>query len=131
MTAGRWLWVWGPAVAQMAAIFVASSLSTLPSLPGGLTNHTGHFAGYAVLGALLVRALAQATWAGVTRPIATTAWLCSVAYGVTDELHQTFVPARTPALDDLVADALGAAVGIGVVLVWRRAIARPPQTPAL
>ena len=119
MTARR-LWIWGPAVAQMAAIFTASSLSELPSLPGGLTNHTGHFIGYALLGALLLRALAQASWTGVTRRAVVLAWVGSVAYGVTDELHQAFVPMRTPALDDLAADALGAAAGITIALIIGR-----------
>jgi VanZ family protein len=131
MTARRWAWIWLPALAQMAAIFVASSLSQLPSLPGGLTNHTGHFVGYALLGALLLRALAHARWSGVTRYTAILAWLGSVAYGITDEMHQAFVPTRTPALDDLAADAIGAAVGIGAVLLWRRAATGRPQTPAL
>ena len=131
MTVRRWAWIWLPAIAQMAAIFVASSFSQLPSLPGGLTNHTGHFVGYALLGALLLRALAQATWSGVTRYTAIVAWLCGIAYGISDELHQAFVPPRTPALDDLAADAIGAAVGIGAVLLWRRVAAGRPQTPAL
>jgi VanZ family protein len=131
MSMARRLWIWGPAVAQMAAIFTASSFSRLPSLPGGLTNHTGHFIGYALLGALLVRALAQASWSGVTRRAMTLAWLGSVGYGITDEWHQSFVPTRTPALDDLAADALGAAAGIAIVLLWRRFASRAPQTPAL
>jgi VanZ family protein len=131
MTVRRWAWIWLPAIAHMAAIFVASSFSQLPSLPGGLTNHTGHSVGYAVLGALLLRALAHASWSGVTGYTALLAWLCSVAYGITDELHQAFVPTRQPALDDLAADAIGAAVGIGAVLLWRRVAVRAPQTPAL
>src|SRR5688572_22446263 len=31
-----WLWNWGPALLQMAAIFVLSNQPRLPSLPGGL-----------------------------------------------------------------------------------------------
>ncbi len=54
-----WAWRWGPAIAQMAAIFVLSSQSTIPDLPGGLSNHTGHFIGYGMLGALALRGFAQ------------------------------------------------------------------------
>jgi VanZ family protein len=112
----RWSWVWGPAVAQMAAIFYASSIPDLSALPGGISDKVGHFVGYALLGALLLRALSGARVAGAK---ASTAWVAvavSVVYGVSDEGHQSFVHGRTPALDDLGADALGAAVA--VLVCW-------------
>jgi VanZ family protein len=37
--------------------------------------------------------------------------LAGSLYGVTDEWHQSFVPGRTPAADDLVADAVGSLAG--------------------
>lgn len=37
------------------------------------------------------------------------AWLCAVAYGVVDELHQSYVPGRVCSFADLVSDAAGAA----------------------
>ena len=98
----------------MALIFRVSSIPTLGRLPGGFSDHTAHFAAYAVLGALLLRALADGRWAGVTRRRAVFAWGLSVVYGVTDEFHQWFVPGRFAALDDLVADALGAAAAIAL-----------------
>jgi hypothetical protein len=116
------LWIWGPAVAQMAAIFFLSSMATLPSLPGGLTSYTGHVIGYAILGACVLRALARATWQGVTTRTAWWAWVWSAAYGATDEIHQRFVPGRTATVDDWIADAVGAAIAIGALLIWRRAV---------
>jgi VanZ family protein len=111
-----WLWRWGPAVAQMIVIFAASSLPDLRRLPGGVSDHAGHFAGYAILGALVLRAVAGARLARVTPQTAVAAWCLSTAYGMTDEFHQHFVHGRTPALDDLAADAMGAAAAIVVVL---------------
>lgn len=40
------------------------------------------------------------------------AFLCAVLYGLSDETHQLFVPGREFSLFDLLADAVGAAVGI-------------------
>jgi len=106
----------------MAAIFYASSLPDLSALPGGISDTVGHFAGYALLGALLLRALSGARASGATAAVAWWAWLASVAYGLSDEGHQFFVPGRSPALDDLVSDAAGAAVAIAVCWLATRAV---------
>ena len=99
----------------MAAIFVLSSQESLPSLPGGLTDYTGHFIGYALLGALLLRALAGATWRGVTARAGWLAVLVASAYGLTDEIHQVFVPGRSATVEDWVADSFGAITGVLLV----------------
>jgi len=115
-----WLWVWGPAAAQMIAIFFLSNQAKLPSLPGGLTGYTGHLIGYALLGALMLRALVGADCRRLTPGIALAAWALSCGYGITDEFHQSFVPGRTATFDDLVADACGAALSIVGLVIWRR-----------
>ena len=121
----RWFWTWGPAIAQMAAIFAASSLTAVPDLPGGLSNHTGHFVGYALLGALALRGFSGARWRGVTGASAWRAVAFASLYGITDELHQFFVANRTPDVVDWVADSLGALTGVclavGVARLRRRA----------
>jgi len=108
----------------MIAIFAASSMTDVPDLPGGLSNYTGHFIGYGMLGVFAIRAFAGAAWAGVTRAAAMRAVALSAAYGATDEVHQMFVANRMPDVADWVADVLGAAVGVVAVLVIARAIAR-------
>jgi VanZ family protein len=100
--------VWLPAIAQMAVIFAASSVPNLTELPGGLNDHVGHFVGYALLSALVIFALAAGRWTGVTAGGCAGAVLISTAYGISDEFHQRFVAGRSPALDDIAADAAGA-----------------------
>lgn len=121
---GRFIWTWGPALCVMAAIYAASSIQDLGPLPGGLSDKTGHFGGYALLGAVVLRAAAGARWSGVTGRSALMAWVICGIYGATDELHQSFVPGRTVAVDDWVADAAGAATAILLLTiaagVWRR-----------
>ena len=113
----RWLWIWGPAAAQMFAIFIASSIPDLTELPGQLSDKTGHFVGYAMLGALLLRGMAEARWDRVTMRRSSAALLGSAAYALTDEWHQRFVHGRSPEWADGMYDVAGAAVAVSLVLV--------------
>ena len=111
----------------MAAIFYASSLTDVPGLPGGLSNYTGHFIGYALLGMLALRGFARARWHGLSMRAAIWAVALSAAYGITDEFHQSFVPGRQSTVEDWVADALGAVTGVVLVMLMARVIrARRP-----
>jgi VanZ family protein len=107
----------------MALLFVLSSMPDLPSGPPGLTDKHAHSIAYAVLGGLLLRALSGAAWAGITWRRVAAAVALSTLYGVTDELHQWFVPGREASLADLAADAVGAGVAAVVLGAW--AIIRP------
>lgn len=100
----------------MAAIFFASSQQDVPDLPGGLSGYSGHFIGYALLGALAIRGFAGAAWRGVTlRAAGWTVLFCAV-YAVTDEWHQSVVPNRFVDPLDWMADVAGAIAGAGAVL---------------
>jgi VanZ family protein len=114
---------WGPAVAVMGAIFVTSSIENVTEMPGGLSDKTVHFLAYGLLGTCLLWALADARLVGVTGRRAFQAWAGSAVYGATDEWHQAFVPGRTVALDDWLADGAGAAVAVVLMLAlcaWGR-----------
>jgi VanZ family protein len=116
----------------MAIIFGLSSLSDLPAPPTGVDDKTEHFLAYAGLGLLAVRATSGATFAGLTAPAAASAWALATAYGLTDEIHQRFVPGRTFDLLDWRADALGAAAA--TLGAWASGIIarsrRRPRAPA-
>jgi VanZ family protein len=100
---------WIPVAVWAALIF---ALSSIPSLGTGLgtwdlvLRKLAHGAEYAVLGGLLLRALA--------RPLP--AFALGVLYAVTDEVHQHFVPGRNGAPVDVAIDAVGVALG---VVGWR------------
>ena len=66
------------------------------------------------LGSLVLRALARGTLTGVTAGTGLAALAIATAYGASDELHQRYVPGRTADLQDLRADATGAAGGIAI-----------------
>ncbi len=94
----------------MAIIFVASSIPELGPLPGGVDDKSGHTIGYGILGGLLLRAFAGGRLSGVTWRRAAAVIMLATIYGVSDELHQWFVPGRSPDVLDVVADFVGATV---------------------
>jgi VanZ family protein len=121
--------LWWPAIAWALLLFTLSSFSQLPSAPGGVTDKHEHFAGYGVLSAFVLRGLSGATLAGVTGGTAAGAAIIATAYGVTDELHQRFVPGREASLLDLAADALGAIGAAGALWAWAIIRSRRRESP--
>ena len=117
----RWLAAWAPLLLYAALIFGLSSLSRPQDLlPPELlfSDKLAHLAEYAVLGALLVRALA----AGGRTPARALLWalVLGALYGVSDELHQALVPGRDASPLDWATDAAGAALGAAAFLFLRR-----------
>jgi len=110
----RWLRGWGPALICAALIFFASSRPTLPVPLGGGTDKLAHFGAYAVLGLALGHARAVF---GFSPAVAT---LIGGLYALSDEVHQSFVPGRSPDFADWVADALGILAGLFAHHLWRR-----------
>jgi VanZ family protein len=105
----RMLSRWGPAVVWAGLIF---ALSSVPSLGTGLETwdlvlrKLGHFAEYAILGWLLLRALRDAP----------AAILAGTAYAVTDEVHQVFVSGRHGSPLDWLIDTAGVVAGVAIAL---------------
>lgn len=101
----------------MAGIFVASGTSD-PPMPDDIPDVSLHAVAYFGLALLLIRAIAQERWQGVTPRALVLAFVLATAYGVTDEWHQSFVPGRHPDWDDLRADAIGALAASVSVGAW-------------
>lgn len=116
MPASRALSLWLPVLVWAALIF---ALSSIPSLSTGLgfwdtvLRKGAHLAEYAILGALLLRAL------GRDLP----ALAAGIAYAASDELHQHFVRGRHAAPLDVAIDAAG--VVLGMYLLRRLVRTRP------
>jgi VanZ family protein len=120
---------WLPLIAYCVFIFFQSSGPApveLPRIPG--MDKVLHAAGYGLLGILFYRAY-RSRWPNASGWATANASLISAAlYGLTDELHQSFVPSRSADPWDWLADTLGALLGIavyGVLLpLWSRRTAR-------
>lgn len=109
----------------MAVLFVVQSLSSVPRPPGGLTDKHEHVFFYGILSALSLRALAKGEWRGVRPATVAGAILISSLYGVSDEIHQRFVPGRSYEVLDMIADAVGSAAAAGLLWAWGIIRARP------
>jgi VanZ family protein len=102
--------LWLPVVAWAALIFAFSSV---PHLSSGLgtwdyvLRKCAHVTEYAILGALMLRALGREV----------PAFLAALAYAASDELHQHFVAGRHASPVDVAIDAIGITFGL---LVWTR-----------
>jgi VanZ family protein len=104
------LWLWGPVLAQMIIIFIASSIPDLQQLPGNLSDKTGHSIGYAILALLFLRAFVRARWRTVTWRLVLASVVAATIYGCTDEFHQRFVHGRSADVWDVAADFRGALI---------------------
>ena len=101
----------------MAAIFYLSSLHD-PPLPGGVSDKAGHLLGYVVLGVLVTRGVGGGLPVRISAAVASLSVLITTAYGLSDELHQMFVPGRSADIYDVAADAAGAAIAVGACALW-------------
>ena len=116
--------LWAPVAIYMALIFGISSISSPPDLSTSIGDKGAHAILCSGLAALLVRALAGEWWRSFGVRIAAGAITLSTLYGVTDEIHQIFVPPRTAELADLAADAIGSVAAVVVLYaahtIWSR-----------
>lgn len=119
----RWLNVAGWVGALTWAAFLVVQ-SGSPSVGGFLArilarfpdgaDKVGHAGAYAVLGAFLTLATGR-VWVAV---------VIATLFGVTDEIHQYFVPGRFADVFDVLADGVGALIGALCVAFLSRILDR-------
>lgn len=105
-----------PAVAWMAIIFLLSSQQQAPDTPlisDQIAAVVAHLVLYGVL-AILIAFAATANGRPLTAGTALSAIALAVLYGMTDEVHQSFVPGRDASPFDIIVDLVGATLGVGV-----------------
>jgi VanZ family protein len=124
--------LWGPVLLVMGLIFYFSSLPDPGGPPGGISDKTSHFLIYGALGASLIRALTGGRSAAMTLPLILVVVGLGTLYGVSDEIHQYFVPPRTPDVLDVAADSAGTFAGAIVMAFIARLLSgslRPSAAP--
>ena len=98
----------------MGGIYFLSAQSNLP-LPvegwwSGALSWIAHFTEYAILASLLWLALRSSP--SLARHATAIAFVLTALYALSDELHQSFVPGRTPDARDWLVDLAGAVLAI-------------------
>jgi VanZ family protein len=119
-----WIYRWGPAIAIMAIIFIASATpgSDIPGFGSWdeFFKKGGHMLGYALLASAVCHALNSSKSSIKLRFILV---LCLVAlYAASDEFHQRFTPGRTASFRDVGIDVAGGLIGVTVMRFAQRRI---------
>jgi len=116
---GRWL----PVVAYCGLIYFQSSRPSPPNLPQiPYLDKLLHAGAYALLGILFMRALRASPLGNKPAAVMVSSILLATLYGISDEIHQFFVPFRSAERLDVLADFLGSLAG---VLFYRKMTAGP------
>ena len=87
-----------------------------------------HFSEFAVLAALLWLALRR-TMTLSEQTMLAIAFFGAALFAASDELHQAFVPGRTPDIRDLLVDVAGILLALAVIR-WLAARRKPTSDPA-
>jgi VanZ family protein len=141
-TLGRRLWRYGPALAWIVVISVAStdvfssdhtgavilpaahwlfpslSQEALDNIHAGVRK-AAHVTEFAIFGLLVARALLSSSRYWLWRHWFVLTLLIVAAMGLADEYHQSFVSSRTASIIDSAIDTSGGLVAITVLALWR------------
>jgi VanZ family protein len=123
---------WLPAAAYTGLIWWLSSQALpIPQIAlFPLQDKGAHMLEYTGLGLCLCHAV-YTTWPGRGLRAAIVAVFMTTALGLSDELHQAFVPARSADVLDLGADFLGAVLAALIYVAVQRLRRRRAQKPTL
>jgi VanZ family protein len=83
-----------------------------------LVRKAGHLTEYAILATLAARAFRNSSHLFIKQHWFKFSLLVAVAYALTDEFHQSFVPSRTASIHDSLIDSVGALIALSVI--WLR-----------
>jgi VanZ family protein len=90
-----------------------------------LVRKAGHLTEYAILATLAARAFRNSSHKFIKLHWFTQALLLAMIYALTDEFHQSFVPARTASIHDSVIDWSGALVALSIIWLRDRGQRKP------
>jgi VanZ family protein len=101
-----------PALLLMLLLWCLSAREVI-NLPGSFPGRDKvlHFSAYALLAVLSGFVFTRREWSVNRHRIFVFIIIFSAAYGVTDELHQSFVPGRDASVYDWLADLAGSVSG--------------------
>jgi VanZ family protein len=104
---------WFPIFVYCLLIFIQSSRPSPDITPHWpYVDKVLHFSAYALLSALFLRAFNTTRIKNNLKLIFILSVLLSSLYGISDEIHQSFVPYRTADAMDVLADILGSIAGV-------------------
>ena len=115
------IFCWLPLILYCLLIYIQSANPSPEELPTfKFMDKLLHFVAYGVMGILFYRAYQTLRIRNQRQWLVVLSILSASLYGVSDEIHQYFVPARHAAFSDVIADILGAVCGVWLYHVWHR-----------
>ena len=97
-------------------IFIQSSYSSPESIPAlPYIDKILHFVAYAILGVLFFRAFRTQRFKENINLVIMLSIISSSLYGMSDEIHQYFVPYRDADIMDFLADVTGSICGVYLI----------------
>jgi len=104
---------WLPVITYAVLIFIQSSFPSSDSLPAiPYLDKWLHGAGYALLAILFYRAYNTLKIKDKLFLVMLISIFSSTLYGISDEIHQYYVPQRYAELGDVLADFVGSVAGV-------------------
>jgi len=109
---------WLPLLVYCLLIFIQSTQPSPENLPSfEFSDKILHFLAFGVMGILFYRAYQTLPLKNNTQLLLLSVISASL-YGISDEIHQSFVPYRDADILDAVADILGAACAVYLYHLW-------------
>ena len=109
----RFAFYWLPLILYCLFIYIQSahpSPEQIPSIP--FIDKVLHCAAYGIMGILFYRAYQTLRIKNNIQMLMLLSVVSASLYGISDEIHQSFVPFREAEVADVIADMLGAASGV-------------------
>jgi VanZ family protein len=104
----------------MAVMYIFSSFHVvpLPQIDRLSTDKIYHTVEYTILGYLFMRAFVLSDFKLPCGLTVIMVYLFGTLFGITDEIHQIFVPGRFYSYWDMAADSFGILIGLLIYLKW-------------
>jgi VanZ family protein len=116
----NFLCYWLPLIGYCLAIYIQSEHPGPERLPAfTFSDKILHFAAYSLLGILFFRAYATLTLKERRNMLILLSIGSATLYGISDEIHQYFVPFRQADILDALADATGSICGVAIFYYWQ------------
>ena len=110
---------WLPFIIWALVIFLFSNSPTIKTSDfyfwDFILKKTAHFSEYGIFSTLLYRALINSNVNKKSAMFVSVA--ISLIYAITDEIHQSYIPGRTPAVRDVLIDLTGAYVFLYIIVL--------------
>ena len=123
----RFIRFWLPFTIFLITTFVLSGMSS-PAIPFNLDSNSLHLPEFALFSFLLIRAIHGGRPGRPSISAALGTLVLSGLWGVSDEIHQAFIPGRVPDINDLARDLIGSVIGLAAFYLYSVILGRTKAT---